>query len=90
MILLAIIALIVIGPQRLPEIARTAGKWSRQARMAWRNLQTDLMTELDADHNRQIMEKAAQEESATNKAGEPSSDSPNDRPDAPNEQRERN
>lgn len=56
MLLLAVIALIVVGPQRLPKIARTAGRLMRQARNAWQGLQSELQAELDADHNRKIME----------------------------------
>jgi len=56
MLLLAVIALIVVGPQRLPGIARTAGRWSRQARAAWQGIQSELQAELDLDHNRKIMQ----------------------------------
>jgi len=55
MLLLAVIALIVVGPQRLPKIARTLGQLTRQARGAWQNLQSELQAEIDADHNRKIM-----------------------------------
>ncbi|MCA1780110.1 MAG: Sec-independent protein translocase protein TatB [Xanthomonadaceae bacterium] len=55
MVLLAVIALIVIGPDKLPKIARAAGQLSRQARNAWQGLQTQLQAELDAEHNREIM-----------------------------------
>jgi len=55
-LLLAVITLIVVGPQRLPAIARTAGRLTRQARNAWQSLQSELQAELDADHNRKIME----------------------------------
>lgn len=56
MLLLAVIALIVVGPQKLPKLARTAGRLTRQARNAWQGLQSELQAELDADHNRKIME----------------------------------
>ena len=56
MLLLAVIALIVVGPQKLPKIARTAGRITRQARNAWQGLQSELQAELDAEHNRKIME----------------------------------
>jgi len=59
MLLLAVIALIVVGPQKLPGIARTAGRLTRQARNAWQGLQSELQAELDADHNRKIMEATA-------------------------------
>ena len=58
LILLAVIALLVVGPQRLPEIARTAGQLSKTARGAWQSLKSEFQTELDLDHNRQVMDKS--------------------------------
>lgn len=55
-LLLAVIALIVVGPQKLPRIARTAGRLTRQARNAWQGLQSELQAEMDAEHNRKIMQ----------------------------------
>lgn len=88
MLLLAVIALIVVGPQRLPKIARTAGRLTRQARNAWQGLQSELQAELDADHNRKIMEATqarANPPGTTEKSpgAEPSSStgSEDDRPD---------
>ena len=66
MVLLAVIALIVIGPDKLPKIARTAGQLSRQARNAWQGLQTQLQAELDAEHNREIMNAMNSLNTATN------------------------
>lgn len=57
-LLLAVVALLVIGPQRLPELARAAGRLSRQARRAWQSLQSEFQSELDAEHNRRIMQEA--------------------------------
>lgn len=56
MLLLAVILLIVVGPEKLPKLARTAGQLSRKARNAWQGLQSELQAELDADHNRKIMQ----------------------------------
>lgn len=56
MLLLAVIALIVVGPEKLPGIARTAGQLTRKARNAWQGLQSELQAELDAEHNRKIMQ----------------------------------
>lgn len=78
MLLLAVIALIVVGPQKLPKIARTAGRLTRQARNAWQNLQSELQAELDAEHNRKIMqahpdrtEPAPSDDHATGSTDEP-------------------
>ncbi|TVS13292.1 MAG: twin-arginine translocase subunit TatB, partial [Wenzhouxiangella sp.] len=38
MVLLVLIALLVVGPKRLPEIARTAGQMTRTVRGAWQNI----------------------------------------------------
>ncbi|MFU8877652.1 MAG: Sec-independent protein translocase protein TatB [Wenzhouxiangellaceae bacterium] len=65
MLLLAAVALIVVGPQRLPGIARAAGRLTRQARNAWQGIQSELQAELDAEHNRKIMQQSAENKSAT-------------------------
>lgn len=64
MLLVAITALLVIGPRRLPEIARTAGRWSAQARQAWDSLKAEFQIEMDRDHNRRILEAERQEKAA--------------------------
>jgi len=78
MLLLAVIALIVVGPHRLPKIARTAGRLTRQARNAWQNLQSELQAELDVEHNRKIMQAHPADEEASTPAesANPGSDEP--------------
>ena len=75
-LLLAVIALIVLGPERLPVIARTVGKISAKARQTWQGVQSELQAELDLDHNRKILEqeqentdRAAHESHAPNSPG---------------------
>ena len=68
MLLLAIVALIVLGPEKLPGIARKAGQLTRQARRAWQGLQSELQAELDADHNRRIMEATASKNESADEA----------------------
>jgi len=86
MLLLAVIALIVVGPHKLPKIARAAGRLTRQARNAWQSLQSELQAELDADHNRKIME-ATGDRTGPAAAGQPGSEraSANDRAEKGNE-----
>ncbi len=57
LLLLAIIALLVVGPKRLPEIARTAGQLSKTARGAWQSLKSEFQVELDLEHNKKVLAK---------------------------------
>lgn len=45
--LVAVIALIVLGPERLPVVARTAGRWIGRARVYARGLTSELEREVD-------------------------------------------
>ncbi|MDZ7791800.1 MAG: Sec-independent protein translocase protein TatB [Xanthomonadales bacterium] len=56
LLLLALILLLVVGPHRLPEVARTVGRWTRHARGAWSSLKSEFQEEMDRDHNRRILE----------------------------------
>lgn len=71
MLLLAVIALIVVGPHKLPKIARTAGRLTRQARNAWQSLQSELQAELDAEHNRKIMDATRDDADSPPDGGDP-------------------
>lgn len=73
--LLGLIALLVVGPKRLPELARGLGQLTRTARGAWLNLKSEFQAELDNEHNRKIMEAAEKarrelEDAATGKETE--------------------
>ena len=45
---LALIGLLVLGPERLPRVARTVGGFVRKARASWIGLRNTIQTELDA------------------------------------------
>lgn len=77
LLLLAVITLLVVGPQRLPEVARTLGGWSRQARQAWNSLKAEFQVEMDRDHNRRILE-AEKAEKAEKNASQAQSLDPNE------------
>jgi Tat protein translocase TatB subunit len=48
--LLALIGLLVLGPERLPGVARTIGGFVRKARTSWNSLRNTIESELaDAD-----------------------------------------
>ena len=59
--LLALIGLLVLGPERLPAVARTLGGYVRKARSSWISLRNTIESELaDADISTPI--KRAREE----------------------------
>lgn len=85
LMLLAVIALLVVGPQRLPEVARTIGRLSSRARNAWESLKAEFQDEMDRDHNRRILEaekaeKAEETEQSTAEAQSPDSHEPRNDP----------
>jgi sec-independent protein translocase protein TatB len=47
--LVAVVALLVLGPERLPRVARTAGALVRRARSSWQNVRTEIERELAAE-----------------------------------------
>jgi sec-independent protein translocase protein TatB len=48
-VVIAVVALIVLGPERLPKVARFAGLWVRRARAQWASVKNELERELAAD-----------------------------------------
>lgn len=44
--LIAVVALLVLGPERLPKAARFAGLWVRRARAQWYSVRSELEREL--------------------------------------------
>ncbi|WP_201555724.1 Sec-independent protein translocase protein TatB [Psychrobacter sp. 72-O-c] len=54
--LFGVIALIVLGPEKLPQAARTAGKWYAKIRRTVSTLQSEIEAELDLAETRQQMQ----------------------------------
>ena len=50
LVVIAIVAVLVFGPDRLPEFARTAGRLLRQVRQLVNNAQNDLRNELGPEY----------------------------------------
>ena len=61
MMLIGIVALIVIGPERLPGVARTAGKYFGRLKRFVTSVKTDVEQELRADELREILAKQQRE-----------------------------
>jgi len=49
LVLVALVALVVLGPERLPKAARFAGLWVRRARAQWYSVRSELERELAAE-----------------------------------------
>lgn len=61
-IIILLVALIVLGPQRLPEVARKLGRWSAELREAARELRSGLEAEVgDLTEMRAEIEKPISE-----------------------------
>lgn len=56
--MIALVALLVLGPERLPGAARTAGALLRKARSSWNSVKGDIERELAADEIRQSLKSA--------------------------------
>jgi sec-independent protein translocase protein TatB len=55
---IAIIALIVLGPERLPKVTRFAGLWVRRARAQWYSVKDELERELAAEELKRSLHDA--------------------------------
>ncbi|MGB0219834.1 MAG: Sec-independent protein translocase protein TatB [Sinimarinibacterium flocculans] len=53
-----VIALIVLGPEKLPKVARTVGRWAGQARGYLRNLTAELDREARLSELKQQLDEA--------------------------------
>lgn len=55
---IAIVALIVLGPERLPKAARFAGLWVRRARAQWYSVKSELENELADEELKRSLRQA--------------------------------
>jgi sec-independent protein translocase protein TatB len=60
---IGVVALLVIGPERLPRVARTAGLWLGRARRFVSSVKADIDRELAADELKKALAKQAKSES---------------------------
>lgn len=82
--IIAIVALVILGPEKLPEVARTAGKFMRQLRNASNMFRDTIMLEADLYEDRLNKQKAAKKKpaAAASAAREELDDAPASRPHA--------
>lgn len=57
LIMVGLIALLVIGPERLPKAARIAGFWLGKTRSTIANVKAEIKQELHAEEMRQLMQE---------------------------------
>jgi sec-independent protein translocase protein TatB len=70
LLIIAVVALIVLGPERLPKAARFAGLWVRKARAQWYSVKSEFEREMASDElRRSIAEPAAQLRDEVARAG---------------------
>jgi sec-independent protein translocase protein TatB len=60
LMIIALIALIVLGPEKLPKAARFAGLWIRRARAQWYSVKSELERELAAEDLKRSVRDAQQ------------------------------
>src|SRR5690606_31266226 len=60
MLVVAVVALVVLGPERLPKAARFAGLWVRRARAQWYSVKDELERELAGEELRRSMREAGE------------------------------
>jgi sec-independent protein translocase protein TatB len=59
LILIGVVALLVVGPERLPKLARTAGLWAGRARRAFMSVKDEIDREIKSDELKEILRKQA-------------------------------
>jgi sec-independent protein translocase protein TatB len=68
--LISIIALLVVGPERLPAMARSAGLWVGRIRRYISHVKDDIEREIRADELRDMMKESSRIESLEEELGE--------------------
>ena len=56
LLIIAVVALLVLGPERLPKAARFAGLWVRKARAQWYSVKSELELELAQEEMKQHLQ----------------------------------
>jgi len=59
--IIAVVALLVLGPERLPRVARTAGALLRRARNSWQSVREEIERELAAEDLKKSMQDLKRE-----------------------------
>lgn len=57
LLLIGLVALLVVGPERLPKLARTAGMWVGKGRRFISSVKADIEQEIKADELKKILDE---------------------------------
>jgi len=57
LVLLMLVGLLVLGPEKLPRVARDVGLYLRKARRAWNQMRHSIEQELDATEMRRALQE---------------------------------
>lgn len=68
LLLLAVIALVVLGPEKLPKAARMAGAMLRRVRLGWDSVRSEVERELEVEEMRRAAREAAESAESVQKA----------------------
>lgn len=60
LMLIGVVALLVVGPERLPQLARTAGMWLGKGKQMINSVKTDIAKEMKAEELKKILEQQEQ------------------------------
>ena len=87
LVVVGVVALLVVGPERLPKLARNAGLWMGRARRTVATVKAEIDSELKAEELKEILAKQAREnpletliEMPRSKPSAPAPSSPQDPP----------
>lgn len=58
LLVIAVVALLVLGPERLPKAARFAGLWVRRARAQWHSVRAELERDLATEEMQRNLKDA--------------------------------
>ena len=61
LLVIAVVALLVLGPERLPKAARFAGLWVRKARAQWYSVKSEFEREMASDELKRSLGNPAQD-----------------------------
>lgn len=61
LLIIGVIGLLVIGPERLPGVATMVGQWVGRLRRYGRHMQNEIRDELQSEHLRQVLEEQNRE-----------------------------